>query len=106
MHGLAKTVGEYLASRNAENVMQTVLSDAAEQVPAAQSNQEASGPPESSKPSQSQSIRARTARQWLKKLGLEWGTVRKGVYVDGHKREDVREYHEKVFIPQWYGFQP
>jgi hypothetical protein len=26
--------------------------------------------------------------------------------VDGHEREDVREYHEKVFIPQWYTFQP
>jgi hypothetical protein len=69
-HGLAKTVGEYLASRNAENAMQTVLGDAAEQVPAVQDNQEASGSPESSKPSQCRSIRARTARQWLTKLGL------------------------------------
>jgi hypothetical protein len=32
--------------------------------------------------------------------------VCKGVDVDGHEQEDVREYCEKVFIPQWYGFQP
>jgi hypothetical protein len=53
--------------------------DAAEQLPAAPDNQEASNPPESSKWSHSRSIQARTAQQWLKKLGQEWGTVRMGV---------------------------
>jgi hypothetical protein len=75
-YGLAKTVGEYLASRNVENAMQTVFSDGVEQVvPAEQDNQKASDSPESTKPSQSQSTRACTALQWLQKLGLEWGTV-------------------------------
>jgi len=47
-YGLAKTVGEYLTSRNAENAMPTVLSNAAEQVPDTQNKQEASHLPESS----------------------------------------------------------
>ena len=86
--------------------MPTVLSDAAEQVPAVQDNQEASNTSESSKLFQSHSIKARTARQLLKKLWLEWGTLHKGVYVDDHERENVREYRQKVFIQQWYGFHP
>ncbi|KAA8908922.1 hypothetical protein FN846DRAFT_1010086, partial [Sphaerosporella brunnea] len=46
-------------------------------------------------------IRARTARWWLKKLGFKFGQVRKGVYIDGHEREDVVSYRNKVFIPKW-----
>ena len=37
------------------------------------------------------------ARQWLKKLGYELTMVKKGIYVDGHKRTDVVEYR-KAFL--------
>lgn len=32
------------------------------------------------------------ARRWLKKLGYENTTVKKGIYVDGHQRADVVAY--------------
>lgn len=31
-----------------------------------------------------------TAVQWLKRLGFKHDLVRKGVYVDGHERDDVK----------------
>ena len=43
-------------------------------------------------------IRARTARRWLKNLGLIHGRYKKGVYFDGHECEDVVQYRNKVFI--------
>lgn len=42
----------------------------------------------------------RTARRWLIKLGWSRIQLRKGVYMDGHEREDVIRYREKVFLPQ------
>ena len=44
-------------------------------------------------------IRARTARRWLHRLGLEYKTVAKGVFIDGHEREDVVRYRQEEFIP-------
>ena len=35
------------------------------------------------------SICERTAARWLKKLGFRVCVVQKGVYVDGHEREEV-----------------
>ena len=37
-------------------------------------------------------IRAPTARRWLKKLGIILGRSTKGVFFDGHEREDVVQY--------------
>ena len=34
-------------------------------------------------------------------MGLSHGTVQKGVYVDGHEREDVKNYRNNVFLPKW-----
>jgi len=34
----------------------------------------------------------RTAQRWLIKLGWHWTVVQKGVYIDGHEREDVVKY--------------
>ena len=34
-------------------------------------------------------IRSQTARKWLNKLGYNWQEVKKGVFIDGHEREDV-----------------
>ena len=36
-----------------------------------------------------------TVRRWLHKLGYESSGTKKGVYVDGHERPDVREYRDK-----------
>ena len=41
----------------------------------------------------------RTARRWLIKLGWRHTTVRKGVYMDGHERDDVVKYRKEVFLP-------
>jgi len=40
-----------------------------------------------------------TARRWLIKLGWRRTVVRKGVYMDGHEREDVVKYRQEVFLP-------
>jgi len=42
-------------------------------------------------PMNSPSIQSRTARKWL---GFHPHSHKKGVFIDGHKREDVREYCE------------
>lgn len=46
-------------------------------------------------------IRARTARRWLAKMGFSYTGIKKGVYIDGHEREDVVDYRNKVFLPKW-----
>lgn len=52
------------------------------------------------------SICERTAARWLNKLGFRVCNVQKGVYVDGHEREEVVaarkeyiEYMEKEVFP-------
>jgi hypothetical protein len=82
-YGLAKAVGVYLDSQRAT----TAVLDCFETGPGGNR------------------IRARTARRWLKQLGLKYGAVTKGVYVDGHERPDVVEYRQKVFIPRWKELQ-
>ena len=41
----------------------------------------------------------RTARRWLLKLGWRLTMLKKGVYMDGHEREDVVKYRNEVFLP-------
>ena len=86
---LAQVVGDYLESKQAADVVEQILISA-----------ESSGTAEKSIP-RSTRIRARTARRWLNKMGFSYGTVRKGVYVDGHEREDVKDYRNNVFLPKW-----
>ena len=40
-------------------------------------------------------ISIKTSRIWLKKLGLKPQSRKKGIYFDGHEREDVLEYRKK-----------
>jgi len=47
-----------------------------------------------------QKISESTAQRWLAKLGYELKEVKKGVYVDGHEREDVVAYRQK-FLEQF-----
>ncbi|KZT63123.1 hypothetical protein DAEQUDRAFT_680923 [Daedalea quercina L-15889] len=42
----------------------------------------------------------RTARHWLIKLGWRRTRLKKGVYMDGHERPDVRKYRDKEFLPR------
>jgi hypothetical protein len=46
-----------------------------------------------------------TARRWLIKLGWRRTVVRKGVYMDGHEREDVIKYRNEVFLPAMARFE-
>ena len=45
------------------------------------------------------SLKARAAENWLKKMGYSWRSGKKGVYIDGHEREDVVKYRQDVFLP-------
>ncbi|KII84350.1 hypothetical protein PLICRDRAFT_46228 [Plicaturopsis crispa FD-325 SS-3] len=47
----------------------------------------------------------RTARRWLIKLGWRRTVVRKGVYMDGHERDDVVQYRRDVFLPAMKEFE-
>ncbi|RPA92623.1 hypothetical protein L873DRAFT_1709167 [Choiromyces venosus 120613-1] len=50
-------------------------------------------------------LSSRSARAWLLKLGWNWKEVKKGIYKDGHEQEDVKEYWDKVFLPQMQSIQ-
>lgn len=41
---------------------------------------------------QRMTIRARSARKWLPRLGFRYKDIKKGVYMDGHERPDVVAY--------------
>jgi hypothetical protein len=45
-------------------------------------------------------ISLRTAQHWLKKLDWHYGTAKRGMYIDGHEREDVVKYRDE-FIKRW-----
>ena len=50
-------------------------------------------------------IGERTARRWLIKLGWRRTVVRKGVYMDGHERDDVVDYRNNSFLPALKEFE-
>jgi hypothetical protein len=39
-------------------------------------------------------------------LGYDWKEVRKGLYKDGHEREDVVDYQQNTFLPQLEALKP
>jgi hypothetical protein len=43
-----------------------------------------------------------TAKRWMHKLGYQWVKKHRGLYVDGHERDDVVHYRQSVFLPAWY----
>ena len=47
----------------------------------------------------------RTARRWILRLGWRLKTLKKGVYMDGHEREDVVKYRNEVFLPAMAKFE-
>jgi hypothetical protein len=52
-----------------------------------------------------QPLSERTAHQWLVKLGWRRSVLRKGVYMDGHERNDVVDYRQNVFLPLMEGYE-
>ena len=44
-------------------------------------------------------IAIETARKWLHELGFEVLTARKGIFIDGHEREDVVTYRKPTPSP-------
>ena len=50
-------------------------------------------------------ISLRTARRWLVKLGWRQMVIRKGVYMDGHERDDVVKYRNEVYLPAMQAFE-
>ena len=50
------------------------------------------------------SISERTARRWLAGLGWRYGKMKKGMYIDGHEREDVVEYR-RGFVSRWKEYE-
>jgi hypothetical protein len=51
-----------------------------------------------------QGIHVRTARRWLHKLSWRYTQKKKGMYIDGHEREDVIEYRTK-FVERWKEYE-
>ncbi|KZT32519.1 hypothetical protein SISSUDRAFT_1072510 [Sistotremastrum suecicum HHB10207 ss-3] len=50
-------------------------------------------------------ISPRTALRWLAAMKYQYGKEKKGMYLDGHEREDVVKYRQDVFIPLWSGYE-
>ena len=46
-----------------------------------------------------------TARHWLFKLGWQQTRLKKGVYMDGHEREDVKDYRQRIFLPKMASYE-
>jgi hypothetical protein len=49
-------------------------------------------------------IHVRTARRWLHKLSWRYQQKKKGMYIDGHERQDVVEYR-KGFVERWKEYE-
>ncbi|KAH8986707.1 hypothetical protein EDB92DRAFT_1787601, partial [Lactarius akahatsu] len=49
-------------------------------------------------------ISEHTACHWLSRLDWQYGQPRKGMYIDGHEREDVVEYR-KAFVKRWKEYE-
>ncbi|KIY48762.1 hypothetical protein FISHEDRAFT_8255, partial [Fistulina hepatica ATCC 64428] len=50
------------------------------------------------------SISLRTAQCWLKHFGWRYEHVRKGMYIDGHERDDVVAYRQE-FLGRWKEYE-
>ena len=50
-------------------------------------------------------IKERMVQRYLKTLGYHWQNPKKGQYVDGHEREDVVQYRELHFLPEWHALK-
>lgn len=51
-------------------------------------------------------LSSRSARAWLLRLGWNWREVKKTIYKDGHKRENVIGYRNDVLLLQLEFLKP
>ncbi|KAJ7447331.1 hypothetical protein B0H11DRAFT_2335656 [Mycena galericulata] len=49
-------------------------------------------------------ISLRTAQRWMRRMEYRWKSEPKGMYSDGHEREDVVAYRQNVFLPRWESY--
>jgi len=49
-------------------------------------------------------IHIRTAQRWLHKISCRYTQKKKGMYVDGHERDDVVEYRKKI-VERWKEYE-
>jgi hypothetical protein len=42
-----------------------------------------------------------TAQWWMKRMEYRWQSEPKGMYSDGHERDDVVHYRQNIFLPRW-----
>ena len=82
---LAQAVTEFVGSRMGTNVKASLEAADAETEYGEQ---------------QPRSLKARAAGNWLRCMGYSWRRAKKGVYVDGHERDDVVKYRQEVFLPK------
>lgn len=94
---LATAVGTYLMS---EEHCQAVLDDL-EAATIEEGEEDGSRP----KLYKRNGIRARSARRWLRRMGYRYRNIRKGIFLDGHEREDVTIYRQE-FIQILTQLQP
>jgi hypothetical protein len=47
-----------------------------------------------------------TAWRWLHKEGFKYINHKKGLYFDGHDRDDVVKYCQEHFLPAMKGYEP
>lgn len=53
-----------------------------------------------------QGVSLATARRWLHREGFRYISHKKGLYFDGHDREDVIAYCQNIFIPTFKSYKP
>ncbi|KAJ6552142.1 hypothetical protein B0H10DRAFT_2242245 [Mycena sp. CBHHK59/15] len=41
------------------------------------------------------------AQRWMKRMEYQWTKEPKGMYSDGHERQDVVDYRQNEFLPRW-----
>jgi hypothetical protein len=46
-----------------------------------------------------------TAWCWLYKLEWQWTRLKKGIYIDGYERDDIREYQDSSFLSLMASFE-
>jgi len=51
-------------------------------------------------------ISEQTARNWLGQVGYCFTVEPSGQYVNGHERNDVVDYRQNNFLPQWKQIEP
>ena len=100
---LAEVIGEYLESERAVSFAAKVIQDGTEAGLCKGSG--TAGIVSTQEHWKGRTIRAWTARRWLRKMGLPYHTVCKSVYVDGHEQADVVNYCNEIFLPQWTEYQ-